>query len=301
MNVSGDMHEYSSTEEFLKAFQKHFKIISTCDNSNLEKCWPSRVINVPNSNGTYTEKSVSTITNGTNLKALALGTKNTTTMGIITGDGVPMILVFAPNCVMSEGAGSTWSMVDGKPETNSSTACVSAVFDINGGAGPNKLGMDVRTINSLFGSVDLGTGYNKLENSDCPKLKKKLGIKECRTDNGNDYWGGAVKACNDLHLHLPSMTTLATAAGSIWGVSDLGLYDCINYSSCPYGTNRTLTKDSNTSVSLTSGSYWSSSEISATNAWVRVVYSSYTGAHRNNRNNQNRALCVGYEKKQLFG
>jgi len=297
MNVMGQMIPYDDTDTFLKVFTEHFKIVSKCDNNNLEKCWPAKVVNVPNSSGTLQANNVSSIKKGSDLKALALGTKNTDTMGIISGDGVSMILVYSPRCNIAEGAGQSWSTVEGKPETNATTSCISGIFDINGAKGPNRIGVDIRTFNSLYGSVNLGTSYAALSEQECNAVKKKLGIKNCRPD-GNDRWAGAMKACHDLKLHLPSMNTLAVAAGSQFGMSGLGVYDRINLPDCEgcqnNGTNWTLTRDSDgSSISLV-GYFWSSSEISASNAWYRDIYSSYSRALQTGRNLDGRyALCVG--------
>ena len=295
MNADGQMIPYENTHEFIKVLSGHYKIISECDNNHLENCWPAKVINIPKPDGTFETKNVSTIKTGADLQAIALGTKQTETRGIISGDGIAMILVFSPKCApMEDGASQSWSTVDGKPETNATTNCISAIFDINGGSGPNRLGVDIRTLNSLYGSRNLGTSYQALSYNDCMAHKKKLGIKECRA-GGNDKWAGAVKACHDIGLHLPSMQTLANAAGSMWGVSDLGTYENINSTFFEGGAsgNRVIAaKDGDCSISL-SGIFWSSSEISSTNAWGRYIYSSHSIVTSFYRSSDRTALCVG--------
>ena len=135
-----------------------------------------------------------------------------------------MILVYAKNCIPLDPAKSyTWSVVDGKPETNATTNCVSAIFDINGAKGPNKIGQDVRTLNSLFGYRRFtATAMSK---ADCEKNKDRLGINACGVET--DYWAGAVKACADIGLHLPSMQTLANLAGARYGRTDIGVHTLI--------------------------------------------------------------------------
>ena len=51
MNAMGQMIPYDTTDKFVNEFSKHYKIIQKCSNEELEKCWPSKVINVPNSSG----------------------------------------------------------------------------------------------------------------------------------------------------------------------------------------------------------------------------------------------------------
>ena len=295
MNADGQMIPYENTHEFIKVLSGHYKIISECDNNHLENCWPAKVINIPKPDGTFETKNVSTIKTGADLQAIALGTKQTETRGIISGDGISMILVFSPKCApMEDGASQSWSTVDGKPETNATTNCISAIFDINGGSGPNRLGVDIRTLNSLYGASNLGTSYQALSYNDCMAHKKKLGIKECRAA-GSDRFAGAMKACKDMGLNLPSMQTLANAAGSMWGVSDLGTYEDINYPNYIAATgNRDIaSRDNSSSISL-SGAFWSSSEISSAHAWLRYITSSSSIVSRNGRyNDASYALCVG--------
>ena len=72
---------------------------------------------------------MSTITDGSKLKSLGLATGATATMGIVTGDGVPMILTYSPQCTPLEPIETySWSSVDGKPETNPTTNCISAIL-----------------------------------------------------------------------------------------------------------------------------------------------------------------------------
>ena len=105
-------------------------------------------------------------------------------------------------------------------------------MDINGKNKPNRIGKDVRSWNSLYGSVNMAaggdTGYPVLKYNECRQLKDKLGIKECYKQSGvekdYDYWGGAVKFCHDKGLHLPSEQTLAMVAGARYGRSDIGPY-----------------------------------------------------------------------------
>ncbi|MBQ8459672.1 type II secretion system protein [bacterium] len=275
MNADGQMIPYENTHEFIKVLSGHYKIISECDNNNLVNCWPARVINIPKPDGTFETKSVSTIKTGADLQAIALGTKQTETRGIISGDGVSMILVFSPKCApMEDGASQSWSTVDGKPETNATTNCISAIFDINGGSGPNRLGVDIRTLNSLYGAVNLGTSHSGLNLSECNRYKNKLGIKSCWNYASvmPDYWAGGFKACKDIGLNLPSAQTLANVVGAKFGLSDLGPYEAINClgASCWNNTiSRSATADSDAAITL-SGSFWTSTYDSS-NAYFRYI------------------------------
>ena len=319
MKALDKIGNYDSTKDFVEELKKHLSIAKICDSSHLNECWPSEKI--------YTvdgEQNVSGITTGSAMTALAVGSKNRTTMGIVTGDGVPMILVYAKNCAPLDSAKSyTWSVVDGKPETNASTNCISAIFDINGAKGPNRIGQDVRTLNSLYG-YKLFTAQS-MKYDDCENRKHDLGINECCLDCKNnhsdlDYYAGAVKACHDIGLHLPSPQTLANMAGAIYGRTDIDTYTMVMkngyeyqgriYDDCnefPWGAYRlsmgnvicvdgsSIPTDGDTPLptNLRSGYFWSSSEASADTALERGIYSIYSNWSIGGRWGERIPLCVG--------
>ena len=308
---------YATTEDFVNELKKHYKISKVCPNDKLRGCWPSDTIATPD--GVVQASSLKT---GASIKALALGTSATQTMGIVTADGTPMILAYSPVCNALDSTKTyLWSTVDNKPETNATTNCISAIFDINGAKQPNKIGTDVRTLNSLFGSKQYSATF--ITKDECLKNKNRLGINGCYYDQ--DYWAGAVKKCHDIGMHLPSMQTLANIAGAKYGRTDIDTYtlimmneytndtdyttstgNCMDYfKSHNYG-NRLSTSNvicvdgaipngANSSVASIAGNFWSSSEVSASTAQKRNINSSNSTWNTNNRNNNNVPLCVGDE------
>ena len=311
--------------------------MKTCDGTTipLRECWPTSTIELPDNTGADTSfnssPNVSSLTTGASIKALALGTKETRTMGIVTADGTPMILVYSPKCDPLDSARTySWSTIDNKPETNATTNCISALIDTNGKKGPNMLGKDVRTLNSMYGSlgpVESGT-FGTLSSSNCNGLKKKLGINSCST--GTDYWGGAMKYCHDRGLHLPSEQTLANLAGARYGRSDISKDTVITstqFAKTNWGDQGTKTCeeiwrsvdggrwasadqviciDNGTSTSMglnktgtagyyiADGYYWSSVEVSSSQARRRNINSNNSNFNTNDRSNSNnKALCVG--------
>ena len=326
MNSLGKIGHYDSTMDFVDELKKHLTIAKICQNNELDKCWPSESINAYSGSGTtLTEFPVKDLIKGVNLKALALGTKTTETVGIVTGDGVPMLLVYSPVCSgFDEAKIYTWSVQDGKPVTNATTNCVSAIFDINGAKGPNKIGTDVRTLNSLFGSTNLGPVAG-ISSEQCEKVRTKYGINECCTDcdaNGGDRWAAGVIKCADMGLHLPDMLTLANIANARYGTTLIGPYtiymgtqygeDCRTQIADWYGQNSYIfneaeilcnvdtSTDANSALNdgegstlpTISGGYWSSSEASV------VAYRRYFGPDsstwsRDVRYGGRESLCVG--------
>ena len=314
MNALGKIHEYGSTSAFVDELAQHYKVL--CRSSNIRDCWPYDTINLANdatgdSELTAAQTSAktvdaSTLTTGEMISALALGTKDTETMSIIAGDGTPMIMVFSPVCEIPEDtAHQHWSMnSNGKPETNPTTNCISMIFDINGAAGPNKLGQDVRTLNSLFGYRRYKATY--INSGACSnEIAKGYGIESCSYEQ--DYWAGAMKKCHDIGMHLPSTQTLANIAGSVYGRTDItpktsimrndyndetkvkvdgvetGARDCRLYYAAhsPYRLTEgnviclpdgPISYDSSSAVNaLVNATYWSSEQSSATGAYNRNI------------------------------
>ena len=324
MNSLGRITEYPTTMDFVNELKKHMTIAKVCDSSKLNECWPAKTITAYSGNSTTPQTvNVNTITNGTELKALANTTGPTATVGIVTGDGVPMILVYNTHCSgFDETKQYTWSVENGKPVTNATTNCVSAIFDINGAKGPNKIGTDVRTLNSIFGAAKL-TGYAPADMAICKNMKKKYGFQYCGThaEQNKDNWVGAMYACDKLGLHLPSIQTLASMANARYGTNIITPFTAYIASNPPEG--QTCLEYFKTSGKWTDvdyrekysdkilcsqsgavgagsplansfdGTIWSNSEVSTELAYVRYITSDHSIWYRNSRENTFIALCVG--------
>ena len=308
-------YDAPATKNFVNELKKHMTIAKVCDSGNLGECWPSDTVNIHTAENVLTPTSISSLTTGRDLKALALSSGGEDTVGIVTGDGVPMLLVYSPKCqALDEVKTYTWSVEDGKPVTNATTNCISAIFDINGSKGPNRVGQDIRTLNSLFGSIDLGAV--SVSKSECEAMIKnsKYGVKECGVDT--DYWAGGVKKCADMGLHLPDIMTLANIANSHYGTTLIGPYtmymgsgygdNCKDYIKTNWDDgsswridasdaiicNANTTTDASSGFSLTGG-YWSSSEYSSATAYTRTFYDGSSIWGRGGRGYADRSLCVG--------
>ena len=216
-------YDAPATMNFVNELKKHMTIAKICDSSHLAECWPTDTINTYLNNSTnLSTVSVSDLTKGTGLNALAVSSGGEDTVGIVTGDGVPMLLVYSPVCQsLDEVKTYTWSVEDGKPITNATTNCISAIFDINGAKGPNRVGQDVRTLNSVFGAVEIGVP-NPVSKEECQKTKNKYGVRGCYYSS--DYWFGSVKTCAEIGLHLPDMMTLANLGNAKYGTTKIGAY-----------------------------------------------------------------------------
>ena len=309
MNSLGKIGRYNSTMDFVNELKNHLSIAKICDKDHLGECWGGESFSNIGTGSSLKTYKVAELTTGKTLEALQANSGDMDTVGIVTGDGTPIILTYGKECQsLDETKQYTWSVVDGKPETNATAGCVSMVFDINGKKGPNKLGTDVRTMNSLLGMVFLGSSYPALTQAECTKYKNELGITNCYSGwNGTDYskleedkWGGAVKACHDLGLHLPSMETLAQIATLQFGVP-IGVYEqvafdpeiCTEYPSwsCKIPPSNA---EYSSPVSSFRGYHWSSREGSAATAYVRDFGPSSLSSYYNGYRYVARyALCVG--------
>ena len=296
MNSLGLIGPYASTDAFVDELQKHLKIMKRCDSSHLRECWPYDEVDLGNGK-TW---DISKTKTGGNLK-MGNGDKSdysSDNVGIITADGTPMILSYNKKCEALDPVKQyTWSTSDGKPVTNATAGCVAAVFEINGGAKPNKYGDDVQSFNAggLGSSCAVEVGSlcftapftpTPLTLAECEAQKNDLGINGCYNDN--DYWAGAVKACKDQGKQLPSHSDLAEIAKALYQTQ------AINSNGGTW--NLTYTTGTATSLGLPEPYFclWSGEENISNYAYFRnfdTTYSHWFGSTRDNSYFQ--AVCLG--------
>ena len=296
MNSLGLIGPYASTDAFVDELQKHLKIMKRCDSSHLRECWPYDEVDLGNGK-TW---DISKTKTGENLK-MENGDKSdysSDNVGIVTADGTPMILSYNKKCEALDPVKQyTWSTSDGKPVSNATADCVAAVFEINGGAKPNKFGTDVVAFNAgglgsscaiEIGSLCLTAPFSPkpMTKAECEAQKNDLGINGCYYNN--DYWAGAVKACKDKGKKLPSHSDLDEIAKA--------LYPNQTINSNGGTGNLTYTTGTATSLGLPEPSFyvWSGEEYGSGYAYYRGFGSSGTvwyGSLRSDSGNQ--AVCLG--------
>ena len=231
MAVQSGLVGYGTTEAFVSEMTKHMKVAKVCDNNYLADCWPTQEVNL-NKFGKMWQ-----ISETKNPKTLLLPRKDRdnwdNTIGIVTADGVPMILSYKKNCDFDVDKNGL--IFNESSAMSNSMGCLSGVFDWNGGKNPNKLGDDVITIGKAA-----GLGYecvaeisgkcitapfvsSPLTKAQCEAQKDDLGIKKCPVDL--DYWAGAAEECGGVK-NMTSMADLSKVATLIYkGHPTLGPYE----------------------------------------------------------------------------
>ena len=297
MNSLGLIGPYASTDAFVDELQKHLKIMKRCDSSHLRECWPYDEVDLRNGK-TW---DISKTKTGKNFRMDEDENNDYTSnnVGIVTADGTPMILSYNKKCEALDPVKQyTWSTSDGKPVSNATAGCVAAIFEINGGAKPNRYGDDVVAFNSKalgnscaakVGNLCFSAPFTPtpLTLAECEAQKSTLGIKACNGDK--DYWAGAVKQCEGVSK-MPTMAQLGELANQMYvGNPSIGAYE--DKSGIQFDSNSLTAK----SIGLAPRfNIWSNKEDSSIGAHYRYFRNSSSGwAKGSRRGNSNfNAICI---------
>ena len=292
MAVQSGLIGYPDTMAFVQEMKKHMSIAKVCDNSHLAECWGTTEVDVGKDKPWEISKTKTA-------KTLKIGEPDNwaDTVGIVTADGTPMILSYDKNCNFDpNNAGLQYNQSSGK---SNSLACLSGVFDWNGGARPNKLGDDVITLGMASGLGSScafkvgGTCYTApftpkpLTKAECEAQKNDLGIKGCSLEE--DYWAGAVKQCGGVSK-MPTMAQLGELASQMYvGNPTIGAKE--DKSRIQFDSNSSTAK----ALGLTPYFYlWSGEEGSSHYAYSRsfnATGSYWCDHYRDSSSNQ--AVCLG--------
>ena len=292
MAVQSGLIGYPDTMAFVQEMKKHMSIAKVCDNSHLSECWGTTEVDVGKDKPWEISKTKTA-------KTLKISEPDNwaDTVGIVTADGTPMILSYDKNCNFDpNNAGLQYNQSSGK---SNSLACLSGVFDWNGGAKPNKLGDDVITLGMASGlgsscAFEVGsTCYTApftpkpLTAQECNEQKDKLGIKYCYYDR--DYWAGAVKQCGGVSK-MPTLAQLGELASQMYvGNPSIGAKE--NKRDIQFDSNSSTAK----SLGLTPYFYlWSGEEYSSSDAYFRYFGATGSFWHDNTRyGSDTQAVCLG--------
>ncbi len=292
---------YDSTDAFVDELQKHLKISKRCDVNNLRGCWPYDTVDL--GNGKTWDISKTKTGSQLGMETDDKQDYSSNNVGIVTADGVPMILSYNKKCPAIDSLEKlSWSTTDNKPESHPSASCVAAVFEVNGHSKPNRLSNDVVLFNAnklgntcafelngkCFGGLFTPTA---LSYNDCMAQKDELGIRECCSESScrtNDYWAGAVAKCGGVSK-LPSMDDLAKLAGQLYkGNPSIGALDNVS--------NLTWDQNKATELGFTSSDFylWSGDEWNY-NAFAYLRHfqpTSFTRREGYGRHNVHQSFCL---------
>mgnify|MGYP004452127135 CR=1 FL=1 len=293
MAVQSGLIGYPDTMSFVQEMKKHMSIAKVCDNSHLAECWGTTEVDVGKDKPWEISKTKTA-------KTLKIGEPDNwaDTVGIVTADGTPMILSYNKNCNFDPSKdGLQYNQSSGK---SNSLACLSGVFDWNGGAKPNKLGDDVITLGMASGLGNNcafevnGTCYTApftpkpLTLAECEAQKSDLGINGCRVEQ--DYWAGAVKACKKQGKKLPTLAQLGKLASQLYvGNPTIGATE--NKRDIQFDSNSSTAK----SLGLTPNFWvWSGEEHDSLHAYSRLFYPTFSSREDDYRGySSTPAVCVG--------
>ena len=294
MAVQSGLIGYPDTMSFVQEMKKHMSIAKVCDNSHLSECWGTTEVDVGKDKPWEIAKTKTA-------KTLKINEPDNwaDTVGIVTSDGTPMILSYDKNCNFDpNNAGLQYNQSSGK---SNSLACLSGVFDWNGGARPNKLGDDVITIGMASGlgnncAFEVGsTCYTApftpkpLTFAECQAAvaEGKLGIKWCHW--ANEYWAGAVKQCGGVSK-MPTMAQLGELASQLYvGNPTIGAKE--DKGNIQFDSNSSTAK----SLGLTPTFYlWSGEEESRFGSYRRFFGTTRSGGANYGRTYSFlQAVCIG--------
>ena len=289
MNIDGVMTGHESTEEFMNTFKNYMKVIKTCDNSDINKCYSPKIVT------TGKDDAPEEIEPDGLTSASSMGLKewqtNTNTMSFVVADGTTVIMAYQPECPYA----------DPIEDTGSQVSCLGFMVDVNGKKGPNKVGDDI----ALKGQISLSNCDNPIGDMCWSTEFAPTAIDTCSdttwdehgTDNeycSTNYWAGAKKACSDMGLELPTRAQLAQLASELY-VDSSGNAVEIAYNEDKSGLKLKDEYKNNPPLSLGYG-YWSSEEFFAHGAHYRGFSTSNTGGGGGywggKDNSGGRAICV---------
>ena len=235
MKVEGKLGSFESTDDFVDELQNYLKVIKRCDSDHLAECWPTEKI----MNAEKKWVSVANARTGDNLGFISrTSNKN---VGLILADGTCIILTYDPEAPgmldveLSKASSVELPIGFGKSKTFSGyttnvTSGLAFIVDVNGASKPNKETIegvfnDIRSFNGAHFTSSTGAGstpniggkvdeYYIVQIASFNPARCMHGSTEpyCAplgtTGLAEDYQAGAMKACLDIGMTLPTVDVL---------------------------------------------------------------------------------------------
>ena len=296
MNVDGVMTGHDTTEDFMNTFKNYMKVIKTCDNGDINKCYSPKIVTTGKDDAPEEIE-----TNGLT-SASSMGLKewqtNTNTMSFVVADGTTVIMAYQPECPYA----------DPIEDTGSQVSCMAYMVDVNGKKGPNRVGKDIElssgvafsTCDNPIGDMCWSTEFqanraiNTCDGSEYEDLDS-YGSSNSWCDT--NYWAGAKLSCQEKGMELPTRAQLAQLASELYVKSSDGSAVTIGANEDKYNLKVKDEYKDNPPIKYNGYNYWSSEEGSALTAYYRRFSTSLTYGSDDNWDNKDssgyRAICLG--------
>ena len=295
MNVDGVMTGHNSTEDFMNTFKNYMKVIKTCDNSDINKCYSPKIVT------TGKDDAPEEIETDGLTSASSMGLKewqtNTNTMSFVVADGTTVIMAYQPECPYA----------DPIEDTGSQVSCMAYMVDVNGKKGPNRVGKDIElssgvafsTCDNPIGDMCWSTDFaanTAIDTCDGTSEYDKNYTSSVNSSCSINYWAGAIKACKDKGMELPTMAQLAQLASELYVNSSDGSAVTIGATENKYNLKVKEAYQENPPIKYNGYSYWSSEEHTAGGAYNRDFDTSGTYGNGNGWGTKDgsyhRAICI---------
>ena len=216
---------------------------------------------------------------------------NTNTMSFVVADGTTVIMAYQKECPYA----------DPIEDQGSQVSCMAYMVDVNGKKGPNRVGKDIQlssgvafsTCDNPIGDMCFSTDFQPTAIDTCSDTTWDDNL-TANSYCSTNYWAGAIKACKDKGMELPTRAQLALLASNLY-VDSSGNEVEIAYNEDK--SNLKVKDEYKDNPPLTLGyNYWSSEEASADNAYRRNFGTSNTYGTDDSWNykytSTSRAICV---------
>ncbi len=292
MNTDGVMTGHDTTEDFMDTFKQYMKVIKTCDNTDINKCYSPKVVTT-GSNEEPLEVETDSLTSASSM-GLSDWQTNTNTMSFVVADGTTVIMAYQPECPYA----------DPIEDTGSQVSCMGYMVDVNGKKGPNRVGKDIQlssgvafsTCDNPIGDMCWSTEFQANRAIDTCAGSEYEDMEE---QHGNycstNYWAGAKLTCQEKGMSLPTRAQLAQLASELYVNSSDGSAVTIGATEEKNGLKVKDEYKDNPPITL-GYRYWSSEEHSANRAYNRSFLTAITSgsdsAWGDKDSNIRRAVCI---------
>ena len=283
MNIDGVMTGHETTEDFMNSFKNYMKVIKTCDNTDINKCYSPKIVQT-GSESEPEEIQTSELTTAENLG----NDWGTNTMSFVIADGTTAIFAYNPNCAYA----------DPIEDTGSQVSCLAYMVDVNGKKGPNRVTQDIALVGQIalsncdnpIGDMCWSTDFAPTPLDTTLDENKQYDENSARTNN---YWAGAKKACSDMEMSLPNRAQLAQLASNLYVDTNGNDITIGATENMHMGTIKVRDQYKDNPPFTINSRYWSSEDYSADYAYYRYFDSTDSGLSYFTKNiSLHRALCI---------